>query len=418
MQNNLKKDKELFVLYGETVIKLISESQIGSSNITYAIPMSYEDQVPISFEIKDDTSPKIIEYQIINDKNPPNKLIKFNIGPLKKNEKITIHFSYWILVKNRKYKDIPKNAVIPKENELPEFSKQWLVSTKAIQSDNLFIKIKARTLRRFNNNLMYLSKKIFFSVCYHRPILSAIRDILEKKPLLRKTFLPNKYWTGLMDAVSGLFFGGLCATKANLEVALLRANGIPSRILIVNPLHYYSKKIEWIDALHYIVEFYIPNYGWVRAMSGRIPYQSKNDIILRIVYPVDENNAGNGLSFYGGMEPWFWFSNNDLKLDFPEDLFKLYKKTKNQGIPITTGTNINSFKIESGLADQVFRLTLDNWRQFIIYFGKKLDNKNQKIYDNTIQLQKKVLQDLKNTEINNYIQNMKKIYDLFTKITD
>lgn len=418
MQDKTKKKKELFVLYGETILKLKAEEHIKSSNITYVIPLNYEDQTPIFFEIKNDTSSKIIDYQIIDDKNPPNKLIKFSIGPLEKNEKFTIHFSYWVLVKNRKYNDIQKDIRIPKENELPDFLKQWLVSTDAIQSDNLFIKAKAKILHGFNNNLLYLTKKIFFSVCYHRPILSATRDILEKNLILRKIFLPKRYWTGLMDAVSGLFFGGLCATKANLEVALLRANGVPSRILIVNPLHYYSKKIDWIDALHYIVEFYIPNYGWVRAMSGRVPYQPKNDIVLRIVYQEDENNAGNGLSYYGGMEPWFWFSDDNIKLDFPEDLFKLYKKTKGRGIPITTGANLSNFKIELGLADQIFKLSEENWIQFVDYFGKKLDTRNSEIYDEAIQFQKKGLQGLTNSDVENYIQNMKKTHDLFSKITN
>lgn len=410
--------KELFILCGETVLKLKAEENIESSNITYAVPLVYEDQVPIFLEIKNDTSSNIINYKIIDDKNPPNKLIKFFFGPLDKNEKLTIHFSYWVLVKNQKYNDIPKYVKIPKENELSEFLKKWLKSTKAIQSDNLIIKVKAKILRRFNNNLLNLTKKIFFSICYHRPILTAIRDLIEKKPIVRKIFLPKRYWTGLMDAVSGLFFGGLCATKANLEVALLRANGVPSRILIVNPIHYYSKKIDWIDALHYIVEFHIPNYGWVRAMSGRVPYQPKNDIVLRIVHPEDEDDAGNGLSFYGGMEPWFWFSDKSIKLDFPEDIFKLYKKIKGQGIPITTGAYISNFKIESELANQIFKLSKENWTQFIEYFGKKLNSKNSKIFDEAIQFKKKCLQDLTNSDVKGYIDNLKKSKGLFSKITD
>ena len=410
------KKKELFILYGETYLKIRTENQIDKSNITYSIPLDYEGQVPIFLEIKNATSSKVIDYQIIDDINPPNKLIKFILEPLNKNEKITIHFSYWILIKNKRYKGILKDIKIPKENELPEFSKNWLVSTKAIQSDNFFIKIKAKSLRGFNNNLLNLAKRIFFSVCYHRPILSATRDFLEKKPFLRKKFLPKRYWTGLMDAVSGLFFGGLCATKANLEVALLRANCVPSRILIVNPIHYYSKKVNWIDALHYIVEFYVPDHGWVRAMSGRVPYQPKNDIVLRVVYPEDEDIAGNGLSFYGGMEPWYWFSNENVKLDFPDELFKLYKKTEGIGIPITTGENINNFKIESELADQVIKITQDNWIQFVKYFGKKLDSKNLKHYNEAIQFQKKAIRDLTNKDIDNYIQNMKLTTDLFRKI--
>lgn len=417
-KDRTNEKKELYILYGETVLKLKADKHTNPSDVTYAIPLNYEDQVPIFFDIKNDTSSKVINFQIVDDENPPNKLIKFSINSLEKNEKITIHFCYWVLVKNQKYKNIRKTIKIPKEYELPDFSKQWLVSTEAIQSDNFLIKIKAIFLRGFNNNLLSLAKKILFTICYHRPILSLVRDLLEKKPFLRDIFLPKRYWTGLMDAVSGLLFGGLCATKTNLEVALLRANGVPSRILIVNPIHYYSEKIDWVDALHYIVEFYVIDYGWVRAMSGRVPYQPKNDIVLRIVYPEDENEAGNGLSYYGGMEPWFWFSNKDISLDFPEDIFTLYKKPKSSGIPITTGATVCKIEIEEKTADTAYKLTQNNWEKYTYHFGKKLSHPSSKSYTNAVNFQKQALHDITiSKNIRNYIENIKKSHASFKEIT-
>ena len=61
------KKKELFILYGETYLKLRTENQIDKSNITYSIPLDYEGQVPIFLEIKNATSSKVIDYQIIDD---------------------------------------------------------------------------------------------------------------------------------------------------------------------------------------------------------------------------------------------------------------------------------------------------------------------------------------------------------------
>ena len=63
------KKKELFILYGETYLKLRTENQIDKSNITYSIPLDYEGQVPIFLEIKNATSSKVIDYQIIDESN-------------------------------------------------------------------------------------------------------------------------------------------------------------------------------------------------------------------------------------------------------------------------------------------------------------------------------------------------------------
>jgi len=124
----------LYFVYGETYLKLIAKNDTKPSSITHAIPLNYADQTPIYFEIKNITSKKVISYSIIDDKNPPNRLIKFNIGPLKKNENIIINFCYWVLIKNQKYDDIPRSVLIPKKQEIPESIKKWLISTECIQS--------------------------------------------------------------------------------------------------------------------------------------------------------------------------------------------------------------------------------------------------------------------------------------------
>jgi len=413
MQND---QRSLYITYGETVLKLRAEKQIDPSDMIHVVPLNYNDQVPILFEIKKETSSKILNYSIIDDKHSPNRLIKFSLGSLEKNEIVTIRFCYWVLIKNRNYKDLPKATQIPKEHELPSFTKKWLGSTEAIQSDNFLIKMTARFLWGLSNNLLKLAVKTVYFVCYHRVVLSDIRILIESKTFLRNIFLPKRYWTGLMDAASGLLFGGLCSTKTNLIVALFRANRVPARVLIVNPLYYRIKDLEWIDGLHYIIEFYVPNYGWARANSGRAPYQPKNDIVLKIVYPEDENEAGNGLSYYGGMVPWFWFSNEHVLLDFPEDIFTLYKKPKGSGIPITTKKILNNFKVEKKLADIAFILAQKNWEMFITHFGKKLDNSNSKNYEKAIQLKKQMIQDLTNSDIKNCLENAKKINGLLRKI--
>ena len=137
-------EQELDLLHGETLFYLWANDDVNSVNVTYAIPPNYGDQAPIFFDIRDDTTAEIISYTIVNDTNPPNKVVNFEIGSMAKGEKKSLHFDFWVLVKNEDYSNLPRYVKIPKKSELPEETKTWLVSTKAIQSDNILIKCKAR----------------------------------------------------------------------------------------------------------------------------------------------------------------------------------------------------------------------------------------------------------------------------------
>lgn len=405
---NITGQKTLYFAYGETILKLKAKNEIKESAVSHVVPLSYNDQVPIFFEVIKDTSPKVKSYKVVDDRNPPNKIIKFIISPLEKDETITIHFKYHILIKNHTYNDISKNVQIPKSSEIPESEKKWLASTESIQSDNFLIKMTAWFVKGFNNNLLDLSKKIAYYICYRKPALSYIRFQIERYTFLRNIFLPSRYFTGLRDAVSALLFGGLCISRANFGVALYRANGVPARVLIANPIYFRLSEIKWLDALHSIMEFYIPNYGWVRSDSGSSPHQPKNDIILRICYPEDENVAGNGLSYYGGMVPWFSFSDKNIVLDFPGDIFKLYKKPKGEGFPITSKSIINRFKIDEERANSAFNLTKEAWSSYLKIFGKKLNEKDTIFFNQSIEMFKRSLEDLGKSNIDNYIKNIEK----------
>lgn len=419
MKNRKNQDsamhETLYVVKGEGILRLKTKRDLKDCHITYSVPVQYGEQVPLLLKIEKDTSSNVV-YSIVDDRNEPNKLIKFDIKNFKREDILSIHFSYWVLIKNRRYRDFPKNATIPKPAEIPRDFKKWLQSTEAIQSDNSLIVYRAKLLKKFDNNLLNYARRVVYYICYHRPILSKLRSILEHKILLRDIFLPNRYWTGLMDAVSCLLFGGMCVAKANLGVALLRAVGIPARVLIVNPLfHYILEKIQWIDAMHYIIEFYVPNYGWVRANPGRAPYQTKNDIVLRIGYPEDENEAGNGLSYYGGMLPWFWFSDDNIQLDFPGDIYTYYKRPKSSGIPIASRAILKKIELSKELSESIFDLAVDVWNSYLNLFRKKNLYLNYKNQDRIIKFQKRALNSIINLNIFEYIQNMEKALKIFGK---
>jgi hypothetical protein len=93
------------------------------------------------------------------------------------------------------------------------------------------------------------------------------------------------------DALATLKNGyGVCNGKANVAVALLRALGIPARTLMV-------------ANTHFVIEYYLPLYGWVRAesTSGRAIEPTENNTVMWIASPRDEDASPySGVVCYWG----------------------------------------------------------------------------------------------------------------------
>jgi hypothetical protein len=402
--------KDLYLLRSETLLILQATDNVDSFNVIYAVPPNYTDQVPVFFEVRNDTSAEIIDYKIINDIHLPNRLLKFSIAPIEKGKKIVIHFDFWVLVNNKKYNDLPGYIRIPEEMNLPESTKTWLASTNAIQADNMFIKFKARFFKGLNNNLLCLVKKIIIYVSFHRWVLQTLRRYIEMNSYLRPFLLRRQYWTGLMDAISCLFFGGLCCGQANLAAALLRANGVPTKILIVTTfgsvkVSYVGEK-KWLDSQHYMIEFYCPDYGWIKCTPGKFGFQPKNYIIFRIIYPEDEDIAGNGLSYYGGMEPWFWISNKNISIIFPEEIISSYKKPRGNvsGVPAIRIWTEKKITIEDSTADSVFNITQNAWELYVRCSNIDLNVTKKQDFEVAVDAQRKAIEHFNQSLVEKYIE--------------
>ena len=344
--------EKIQILTAENQFFFKAISDTGPSVITYSFPLSYGNQTPLAFEITGD----FLSYKIIQDKQKLNQNIKFELPSLNKNETKKINFKYWVLTKNINYEKLEKKEYLPIQNRLPDSVKKWLVPTNSIQINNIFLKIIARFIQGFSKDMFWFSKKAVFWISYHGIYFNFLKKFLVTHPTLHKLFLPDAYWYPLEDALSALLFGGICAAEANLLVAILRARGVPARLLITTSLYY--GKDQWMDSQHYITEIFFPRYGWIRAQSGRIPIQEESDIILKIVEPEDENLAGNGFSKFGGMVPWFSFDNQDIVFDVPQGYmnFKL-PESKKVGFPVIRAWKEKEIEINKEDSDELFRLT-------------------------------------------------------------
>ena len=419
-------EQEINLLFGETFLNITAIEDVNSPfNITYIAPLNYNNQAPILFELCDDSSADILSFRILNDTNPPNKVLKFLIGPMGNGTISIIHFRYWVYVKNENYVDLPRYVKMPKENELPESTKKWLNASKSVQSDNILIKLKAKQVKGFTRNLITLANKIVLTSTglLHRRFMlismGKIRNFLF--PIVREKFGESD-WIPLQDAFSSLFIRGSCYAQTHLGVALFRANNVPARSIIITPT------FEQVMEQHVICEYYCPNYGWITTepiMMSTPPkgiieyivervgdnmgfnnfttrYESKSHIILRINFPEDELKAGNGVSYYGGMEPYLWLDDNSLGV---------------HTYPYTTGYIKKEYETDIVTADFMLNLTKKIYEQHSKYIGTNLIGDDLIHYDAAISAQQNAINCFKQSQIQGYIDNMNIAFDEYSLIS-
>jgi hypothetical protein len=115
----------------------------------------------------------------------------------------------------------------------------------------------------------------------------------------RRTFAGAQGRVTSLTAVEALDKRGSCTSCANLVAALLRGSGVPARILAGYPL--------WSGPLqtHYIVEAYVPEFGWYPMESTKClsPWPNHQQVNVSIV-PVEhesQDKAGQRRTAAGGV---------------------------------------------------------------------------------------------------------------------
>src|SRR5688500_10037234 len=102
-----------------------------------------------------------------------------------------------------------------------------------------------------------------------------------------------------LTAVEALDKQGSCTSCANLVAAVLRACGVPARIVAGYP--------SWYGPLqtHYIVEAYVPEYGWypIESTRGQSPWPNCQQALVAITPPryEDRSRAGARVGVAGGV---------------------------------------------------------------------------------------------------------------------
>jgi len=167
----LNEEKELYLLRGEHHLFVNATENVSSFHIRYVFPPDYGYQCPVLFEILNDTTANLSNYQIEDDTNEPNKIIKFTIESMQKDESVLIHFNCWVLVTNHDFSDRPDYIKFPRRLKLPDEVKIFLKSSEVIQSRRVMINLKARQLKGFRNDVDRFAKRSASFIKHHRYFL-------------------------------------------------------------------------------------------------------------------------------------------------------------------------------------------------------------------------------------------------------
>jgi len=387
----LTEHKELSLLRGEHYLYINASEDVDAFNVHFVFPPDYGYQVPIYLELYNDTTANISQYQIIDDSDGLNKLIHFAIDSMNKNESVLLHFSCWVLVKNHDFSDLPEEQKFPRLLKLPEETTTWLKSTHVVQKNSILIRLRARQLRGIKNDMMRYTQRVSRFIKNHRYFLFLIQ--------LRFGIFLNQ------NARTTLLINGENVGRSHLACALFRSQRIPARVLLVH-----NDQGFWTQ-MHYMVEYYVPEYGWVLLDStkGQTPYETKRQIINRICFPRDEDDTKHDyiLPYMKGEERWLWIDS--------EDVYPYYMNcdqgSKSQMF-IETELVSDGYKV-----DYAFLLTQLVFHQYEQYLGQNLPGENQQYFNNATQYQQQAMQQLIQTQdLDDYIYYMDSAFDQYKEI--
>ncbi|MFX0113515.1 MAG: transglutaminase family protein [Candidatus Hodarchaeota archaeon] len=360
-----------------------SQNPGGSFNYTPTTPFRYyihipvltEDQCPVLInEIRTTPQDHVLDYKIVDNYSGTNALVEVTIGNTTLNENFKVIISVSALLKFNNSHILPEFIGITSADELPDLTKNWLYSTEFIQADHPQIIEKAQQLKGNESNLIAIAQKIGFFTS--KEIIyggESDQDALST--------LENKQ--------------ALCTGKATLGAALFRALGVPARVLLFLPTHYY-------------IEFYAQPNGWIKleTNSGMFPaeFPTRYTIATYCVYPEDENSAHhiNGESPFGGIVAYWGTSIPDIDMWGCFSIFEINEKR---------------IFCDSESIAKSFNTVKEVWKYYSIYTGQDLSKTDEDHFVKAGTYQTLALHGFRHNDYYFFSERLNRALDEYNQIT-
>lgn len=210
----------------------------GHESVVIPIPFPFSTQTPIYLDITADPS-ELVSKLSVERGNHGNALIHLVIEPMDSGQDFFLDWVCPLFIVNQ----LEWNAISEQaKSGCPEDVESFLSQSFCVQTENARIKRKAASLRITDNDTL-------------QTVRNVLHFIQEQKPTW--DFKYNGF-----DALEALQHGGSCVSVANLATALLRANGIPARMLATHPTWFGRHQT------HYAVEAFVGS-EWIAMDPAR-----------------------------------------------------------------------------------------------------------------------------------------------------
>lgn len=314
-------------------LKIEGEASHSTFQAYFVIPLAYVNQAPLWFEIDCD---ELINYKFIHlDSSNIFVSAQLYSSP----DTINLNWTSWMLNTRTDYSEMPDSIAIPDLNELPEDVKSYLKPTACVQWEDPFIQNLADSIKGDTDDLIELTDRI--------------ADYVKRIP---EDF---QFYPASFDAYYALKYGNLCTGHAHAAAALLRANGIPCRVLLTA-----SNVSELPYTMHWIVEYFIPDYGWVKmeTSAGTNPYVfSHRQIVTFACKPEDEFSLTNPDNLES-----YWFTSDTVFQHFAPNWFLAHQGRLDYGVSDTTSA-----------VKEIIRLATSAYKMLTEYQGIELNGNDE-----------------------------------------
>jgi hypothetical protein len=267
----------LFEIQGAMVIAPAAESAadvaggdpntvMPEQDVLIPLPLAYRDQTPLNYELRVDPPASVIAVDVVRD-GPQNSVLKIKLAGGRRGF-VKITFKSVLLIGPSDFTSVPKSVPLPET--WPEDVTPWLAATWCADSEHERFQAMAAGIRAETNDVLETIHRV-----------QAVTGTVFRLAQGRGESL---------TAVEALNKQGSCTSCANLVAAVLRACGVPARIVAGYP--------SWSGPLqtHYIVEAYVPEYGWypIESTMGLSPWPNFQQALVAIIPPRNEERTKAG----------------------------------------------------------------------------------------------------------------------------